>query len=82
MCWKCSDSTGSAVDDIDMALDGDVVENLTKFLNLKDVLSTGGGVQEAVTARIRFEWKKLRDIAIVLCKRAVLLKMRRSLCKS
>ena len=38
-----------------------------------------GGVQEAVTARIRCGWKKFKDIASVLCRRAVKLTLRRGM---
>ena len=50
---------------------GDLVEKMTKFSYLKDVFSSGGGVQEAATAKVRCGWKKFKDIASVLCKRSV-----------
>ena len=37
-----------------------MLQKMAKFLYLEDVLSSGKGVQEGVTARIRREWKKLR----------------------
>ena len=49
----------------------DVIEKVTKFSYLKDVLSSGGGVQEAITARRRCGWKKFKDIAGVLHKSCV-----------
>ena len=71
VCRKCFGFNSSAEDNGDMTPDGDVIEKSTKFLYLKNVLSSRGGVQEAVTARIRSELKKLKDIASALCKRIV-----------
>ena len=59
----------------DVTLDGDVIEKVTKFFCLEDVLSFGRRVQESVTARIRSAWKKFKDIAIVHCTRIVSLKL-------
>ena len=74
VCRKCSSFTSSAEDDGDVTIDGNVMEKMTKFSYLGDVLSCGGGMQEAVTARIRSEWKKFKDFACVLFKRFVSLK--------
>ena len=67
---KCSGCSGSTEDNGDMTLDGDVIEKVINFLYLGDVLSYGG-VQEAVTARIRSEWKKFENIDSVLYKRVL-----------
>ena len=56
---KCSASTGNAENDGDVTLHGDVIQNVTKFSYLGDVLSSKG-VQEAVTAKIRSGKKSLR----------------------
>ena len=45
-----------------MTLNDDVIEKVTKVLYIWNVFSSRGGVQEAVTARIRFELKKFKDI--------------------
>ena len=74
VCTKRSDFTGNVDDDGNVILDDDVIEKVAKFLFLKNALSSGGGVQEAVTARIKFGWKKFKDIASVRCKRVVSLK--------
>ena len=60
----------------DVAIDDAAMEKVTKFSYLEDVLSFGGGVQEAVTPKIRSGWKKILRIASVLCKRVVSLKLR------
>ena len=59
---------GSTYADEEVTLDSDATENVAKLLCLGDVLSSGGGVQKAVTARIRCGWKMFKDIAIVPCK--------------
>ena len=41
-----------------MTMNGDITEKVAKFLYFGDVLSSEGGVQEALTARIRSGWKK------------------------
>ena len=46
-----------------------------KFSYLGNVFSSGEGVQEAVMARIKCRWKKLKDIASV-CVRTMSLKLR------
>ena len=58
-CRKCSDSTGNAEDDGDVTLVGDVIEKMTKFLYLGDILSSSGGAPEAVTARTDLGGKNL-----------------------
>ena len=75
MCIKCFGFIGNADNDEEMVVDGDVMEKVAKFLYLWDVLSFEGGVHKAVTARIRSGWKKFNEIASVLCKRAVSLRV-------
>ena len=65
-----------------MAFDGDVLAKMAKFLYLGDVVRSVGGVQEAVTRRIKCRWKKFKDISSVLCKRVVSLKLRGSMYRS
>ena len=57
--------TSSTYADEKLTLDGDAIEKTAKLLCLRDVLSSVGRVQEAMTARLRFGWKKLKDIANV-----------------
>jgi len=61
--------------DARVALNGDDLEVVDRFPYLGDVLSSVGGVQEAVMARIRSGWKKLK-ISGLLCKRGLSLKMK------
>ena len=63
-------------------LAGDEIERVDKFCYLGDVLSTEGGVQGAVVARIRAGWKKFKDVAKVLCMRGLSLKLKGTLYKS
>ena len=58
MCWKCSGFTSNTEVGVEVTLDGIVIKKVAKFSNLADVLSFGV-VLEDITARIRFEWKKL-----------------------
>ena len=66
-CRKCSGFICSIEVDEKMTLDGDVTEKVAKFSHLGDVLSSGGVVQDDVTVRIRWRWKKFKDIPGVLC---------------
>ena len=63
MCRKCSCLTSNVVAD-KVTLDGDVIATVAKFSYLGNVCSSGGGVQEADTARIRADWKNLRILQI------------------
>ena len=65
-----------------MVLDGDDIEKVDKFCYVGDVLSTEGGVQEAVISRIRSAWKKFKDVFSVLCRKSLSLKFRGILYKS
>ena len=49
---KCSGFTGSTDSNEEVITGGDVVKKRQNFYILGDVLSSGGGEQEAVTARI------------------------------
>ena len=77
VCRKCSDFTDNIEVDKKVSLDDDVA----KFSYLGDILSSGE-VQETVTTRIRYELKKFKNIASVLCKRVWSLKLRESMYKS
>jgi len=60
--------------------DGDDLEVVDRFSYLGDDLSSVGGVQEAVTARIRSGWKKFK-ITGLLYKRGLSLKMKGTMYK-
>jgi len=47
-----------------LTIDGDNVEIVDKFPYLGDVLSTKGGVHEAINAWIRSAWKNLRRFLV------------------
>ena len=55
----------TAVDE-EVTIDSNVIRKVAKLLYLGYALSSGGGVPEAVTARIRYGWKKFKDIASVI----------------
>ena len=61
---NCLYFTGSAYADEKVTLDGDVMEKTAEFSYLRDVLSSGRKVQEAVAARIRRGWKKLSKCTV------------------
>ena len=60
-----------------ITLDEDNIEIVDKFAYLDDVLSTEGGVQEAVHSRIRSGWIKFKEVSSVLGNKCMLLKIRR-----
>ena len=83
MCRKCSGFMRSTYAYKEVTLDGDVIEKVAKFSHLGDDLSSGGGGgQEAVNARTRCGWKTFKEIASILRKRAVSLKLKKSINKS
>ena len=83
MCRKCFGFTGSTEVDVEeVTRDGVVMEMAAKFFLSYDVLSCRGGLQVAVTAKIKSGWKKLKDIASILCKRVVSTTFRGSMYKS
>ena len=48
VCRKCSNFTDSSKFDEEVTINGNVLERVTKFSHLGNVLSSGEGVQEAV----------------------------------
>ena len=48
---------------------GDMIEKLTKFCNLEDLLCIEDGAQEAVIARIKVEWKRFKYVAGALSRK-------------
>jgi len=57
-----------------LTLDVNDLEVMDRFTYFGDVLGLAGGVQEAVTARIR-GWKKFKEISGLLCKQGLSLKV-------
>ena len=55
---------------------GDWIEKSENVSLYWDVLCTEGGIQEAVTARVRAGWKIFKDVADVLCKKGLSVKLR------
>ena len=55
---------------------GDVIKKAEMFCYLGNVLCTEGGIQEVVTKRVRTGWKRFKDVASVLCKKSLLVKLR------
>ena len=58
------------------------METVDRFLTFKDVLSTEGGAQEAITSRKRSTWKKFKDVSNVLFKKGMSLRIKETLYKS
>ncbi len=61
----CAKNADEIVDKYDQRLDigsGITLEKVSSFCYLGDVLDAGGGVDSAVTARVRCGWKKFRDL--------------------
>lgn len=56
-----------------VAVDGDVLEEVSKFCYLGDVLNGEGGVERAVKVRASATWGKYREISILLLNDGILL---------
>ena len=52
------------------------LECVSKFAYLGDMLNDTGGVEQAVTARVRAAWKKFRELGGILCTRGASLRMK------
>ena len=81
-CKKCIPGVLFEDEDKMITLDGDNIEVMDRFSYLGDVSSTEGGVQKAVTSRIRSAWKKFKEVSNVVCGRSISLKVRGTLYKS
>jgi len=83
--YKCGHCKGIHQDEDEaksVKLDNDVIEVVQEFRYLGDVVGSGGGVQSAVTARIRAGWRKFSEMSQVLCGRVLSLKLKGRLYKS
>ena len=56
--------------------DGSKFELFDKFCYLGDMLCAGGGAEEASRTRARSAWGKFNELALVLTKRGVFLKLK------
>ncbi len=89
VCKKCSSGTRVSKDEIvdkdDQRLDigsGVILEKVSSFCYLGDVLDAGGGVDSAVTARLRYGWKKFRDLTPILMVKGASLRLKGRLYES
>ena len=53
-----------------------MIEKVEIFCQLGSFLCREGGVQKAVTPRIRAGWDRFKDVADMLCKKGLLVKLR------
>lgn len=56
--------------------DGKKIELVDKFCYLGDMIGAGGGVEEATRTRVKCAWGKFRELAPILTKRGVSLKIK------
>ena len=77
-CKRCRGEVAqpSAADLEGLAVDGETYERVESFCYLGDTLDADGGVESAVTARIRSGWTKFRELASFLTSKGPSLKMK------
>ena len=56
-------------------MERDLIEKVAIFSNLGKFVCTEGGVHEAAGLRIRAKWKRFKDVAGVLCKNSLSIKV-------
>lgn len=72
-CRKCSNSQHPQAQDMeDITISGATFGAVKTFCYLGDVLSAAGGVDQAVTSRVRSGWKRFHELAAFLTSRAPL----------
>ena len=54
----------------------ETLEKVTKFCHLGDIISSNGGAEAAVTARMRCAWRKFRELAPVLTQKGFSLRLK------
>ena len=76
--FECRKCLCTVIENLDkrISLDGDDIEIVDRFPYLGDVVSTEGGVQEAVTSRIRSAWRKFKIVSGLLCKKGLSLRVK------
>lgn len=62
MCARCHGDLVEGNQEEKVKLGNDEVEVVKEFCYLRDMLETEGGVEAAVTARVRAGWKKFKEI--------------------
>ena len=63
-------------DEIHELDDGSKFECVDKFCYLGDMLSAGGGAEEAAKTRVRSAWGKFNELAPILTKRGASMKLK------
>jgi len=68
-------TTADVNEDLDIC-DGVLLEKVDKFCYIGDMLSTSGGCDLAVTARVRCAWEKFREYSPILTRKGFTLKLK------
>lgn len=76
VCKRCKGDVPQVEVEDDVVVEGETYEVVEKFCYLGDMLSRGGGVDAAVTARVRSAWAKFRELAPFLTSKATPRKMK------
>ena len=77
-CHRCTEPN-QVVDTIEqdgLTVQGEVYQTVQSFCYLGDTMDAGGGVDAAVTARIRSGWNKFRELRPFLTSKAPSLRMK------
>ena len=82
ICKRCGGDGDEEDDESSVKLGNDVIDVVSKFCYLGDMLERNGDAQSAVTARIRAGWKKFKELSGVLCRRLLSLKLKGLLYKT
>ena len=56
--------------------DGEVLEGVSKFHCLGDILNGEGGSSLAFISRVRYDWKKFRELSGILTSKKVALRLK------
>ena len=81
MCVRCCGDLVEVNQGEKVKLGNNEVEIVKEFCYLGDMLETGG-VEVAVTARVRAGWRKFKEISSMLCGRDVSMKIKGQLYKA
>ena len=82
VCMRCCGDLVEVNQGEKVKLGNNEVEIVKEFCYLGDMLETEGGVEVAVTARVRAGWRKFKEISGMLCGRDVLMKIKGQLYKA
>src|SRR3989441_11603408 len=77
-CSKCSEGGVKVVDEVRQFVLGarEELEVVDKFCYLDDVIGKGGGSEEASRPRVRYAWRKFRDLRMLLTARGASLRVK------